>query len=828
MKKLFLHLGLLAVGVVSAETLVDFARSGVVYRMVSAAYAGEAAREQMSIGNDGLVARFDAAKETTPAPWATIAVPPDAAPGVVWDDRTFDLVLRRKPTGRARSDIAINFTDRDGETFQFMPRERETDVSGALRLRYRVDLSNPPASHWGGSVRNGRLDPPIRLSALNVHFDGVEGYGEATFVRIEPPPAEAKVERSVVSREPICTDTTYPGAAPFPGAEALEFRVEPACTGRVTLVLSTESTGSAAQGRMLRFPVTAAPDGRLRCDCRLPFNRRYQFMRLAYDSPVAGGHTLVSATGTFRQTAAEAMRFTVDVPNELGLVRDASERPSVFIANPTETPCAWRADIRLRDIFGRVLAVPFEGTVAAGGTTRVALPWPLPAKGLWRVTAAVTAADGSTAVKEGRFAYIDRHTVTPVLAKPKFRMGIHYHGTHYLPGLVDRTIDALVASGAKFTRTDYSFMFADIEPAPGARNWAKADLLLKKMRAAGLALEIIVGGTPEWAVDPDASCARTNIPWRVGCRPAKPGLFRAFCERFARRYAGEIDYYEVGNEWDLVPAAQLTHEEALRMQREAYEGLHAGDPGACVTPNGWAGATSARLPGPERDNPGLIEAFAAHPELYDAWSLHLHGTAAGYISRLQKEFFPLRARSGLATRPWISGETALSSGYGEEDSVARAVWQKILYAWSWGARDYIWYNLRATGWFDGNEPGYGLITADFRPRAGYAAFSALTTIFEGLDADGRLVSAGGRHLFRFKGEKPDFRGMVVAGWDSVRREVERVRIRTDAKTALLADLMNNRTPVPVVDGAAVLPLDADPQALLLPDATRAEYAPETR
>ena len=166
-------------------------------------------------------------------------------------------------------------------------------------------------------------------------------------------------------------------------------------------------------------------------------------------------------------------------------------------------------------------------------------------------------------------------------------------------------------------------------------------------------------------------------------------------------------------------------------------------------------------------NPGLIEAFAEHPELYDAMPQHLHGPFEYYERSLQKSFFPLRERHGLAKKPWLSGETALTSVFGEEDTVARTVWKKILYAWAWGAADYIWYNLKATGWkASDSEQAYGLITADYYPRAGYAAFSALTEIFEGLDFDARLHSGDGRHVFRFKGEKGGFRGVVIAGWDS--------------------------------------------------------------
>lgn len=54
-----------------------------------------------------------------------------------------------------------------------------------------------------------------------------------------------------------------------------------------------------------------------------------------------------------------------------------------------------------------------------------------------------------------------------------------------------------------------------------------------------------------------------------------------------------------------------------------------------------------------------------------------------------------------------------------------------------GSTDYIWYNLRATGWKpDDSEQNFGVITADYFPRPSYAAFAALSFACQGLDFDG--------------------------------------------------------------------------------------------
>ena len=53
---------------------------------------------------------------------------------------------------------------------------------------------------------------------------------------------------------------------------------------------------------------------------------------------------------------------------------------------------------------------------------------------------------------------------------------------------------------------------------------------------------------------------------------------------------------------------------------------------------------------------------------------------------------------------------------------------------------------------------------DYRPRATFAAFSALTTILQGGRFDARLVDTDRRHVYRF--HSPGDSGLTIAGWDS--------------------------------------------------------------
>ena len=805
------------------ETYIDFSRAKPAdFRIATGAFLDAHEPKQLVIGADGLTARVDAGREKPGTPWATIALAKSLG-SVDFSSRKFALVVT-KLEGRIRKNIAVNITDANGESFQFAPIKTDTDATtGEMRLVYSPNPNGKKG--WGGKVNDGVIDKPAYISAINFHYQG-GGAGLCTMKGIEAVLEERDVPRRTLSVEPISTDTQSPGAPPFHGAKELVFQVEPAVTGKATLTLSTESQGNAQQGKMVEYKGDAI-DGRIVFPVDQVWSQQYEFMNLTCGKPVK----IVKAEGRFCQKKAEAMRLDVDTKNELHICRDESERPELLVTNPAEEPLAWKTTFVLSDVFGREVKIPFERLVRPGETVRVAVPWPLPAKGMWFVKARVLDLDGQVAEKETRFAYIDRHDVTPYIGRSKFLFGIHYHGTKYWPDKIDKTIAALVASGAKFTRCDYDHMWADIEPRPGEYHWEKADTMVEKLRAAGLSLDIIMQNIPPFAFDPE-TLAKTD-GWRKkgyrvrgSCLKPKPGLFRAFCKKYAQRYGTKIDYYEIGNEWDLSGAETFPHDVALSIQREAYEGLHEGCPDVCVTPNGWAYPYTEPNATPDRWNLGIMEFFADHPEVYDRWALHCHGTFAKYVYYLDGGWKALRERTKMKTRGWISNETANTIAFGNEIPVSRQVWQKPLWAWSRGCEAYIWYNLRATGWFDGSEPGFGVITADFHPRATYAAFAALTAIFQNLDFDGAVYSHGLRQLLRFRGTSQVLSdgGLVLAGWDdqSGAKDVRVIRIRTDAKAAELSDYMGNRTSVKIVNGVVEFPMTLNPQALILRGAGVAE------
>lgn len=207
---------------------------------------------------------------------------------------------------------------------------------------------------------------------------------------------------------------------------------------------------------------------------------------------------------------------------------------------------------------------------------------------------------------------------------------------------------------------------------------------------------------------------------------------------------------------------------------------------------------------------------------YDVHPTHQHSGFGAYENDNLTKFFPMRERLGINV-PWYANETALTGVNGAEDGVARNVWMKILWSWAHGSTDYIWYNLRATGWKPADpEQWYGLVTADYYPRAGFAAFSALAHVLSGLDF-ARIVHEGkGRHLFLFKGERGGVALQVLAGWDGFTDPPHPIPVKTDASRAFSIDLMGNIRPAEKRDGGFVFGISKMPGALVMEGASFAE------
>ena len=498
--------------------------------------------------------------------------------------------------------------------------------------------------------------------------------------------------------------------------------------------------------------------------------------------------------------------------DDIHLAYEGEASPVLVLSNKTAEALSLRGAVRVSGFDGTSFSLEASGDLAPHGCRRLPMGRTL-AKGPWLAEATLETATAK-AVAETRFAVVRRRSVTPPVAPGVFRAGFNYHMARYTDADNEKCLKALVQAGAKIVRAGILAGFASVQKQEGVFDWEKPDRYLDLLERSGLAVDTIVYSTPRWATD------EKHVGNHFWASPMKRGLFRKFGEKLTARYGTRIAWYEVGNEWDLFLPEKMTTDEAIAMQREAFEGLKAGCPDAKVIPNGWAVVHSDVIP--HRTQRNMQERLMTEARAFcDAHTVHQHGPYREYRRRLG-EFFAWRKARGIDDMPWYSNETAQTVAGAGEERVAACVWQKILFAWAHGSVDYIWYNLRASGFgpYDG-EQGYGVMTGDFYPRASFAAFAGLTSCFEGLSPKECVHDGPSREVYRFAGTRSGKPVQVLVGWDLRAQTNVSVRVRTDAARAFAVDLFDNRRALPVQDGCVTLTFGQTPAAVLLEDVTAA-------
>ena len=519
-------------------------------------------------------------------------------------------------------------------------------------------------------------------------------------------------------------------------------------------------------------------------------------------------------------SAQPSLRMDVETGNPCRLVRDGkNERPVAVFRNTTDRKLEWDVSLVVEDFFGNKCEERFPVKLAPDGEMRRPIDDALP-KGHRYVTAVATGG-GAVVTNRTTYARIDLHEVTPQQPEGEFRLGVHHHVGRYKGRERNVGMDAAVAIGAKLMRSDM------LQPSGVWKNedkieWKWSDALVDDFLSRGLAIDAVMWWpSAEWALVKDADGKLE----RSGRRVYKPGLMRRYGEMLGEHFGTKVDYYEVGNEWDMTKPNWLPYEDAVRQVREVAEGMKATCPDAKVIPGGFAADSSVRHPShvirpmfQENLMRDVQDVVAAHP-------VHLHGPFKEFA--LKVRWFQQWRRERGINLPWCANETAITTAAMRPTDRAAAVimWQKVLFAWSHGAIDYAWYNLVATG-KDPNDPehGYGLFTTDFHPRCAVSSFAALATTFRHMAADGIAMDGIDRQVMRFVGVGARRGERAVAGWDVFAAEPMKVRVRTDAKRAWQVDTMGNRTDVPVRKGVAVWMISKNPSALLLERASRMELS----
>ena len=601
--------------------------------------------------------------------------------------------------------------------------------------------------------------------------------------------------------------TRYPGMKPFPGAGwiILEAESEGLGTATAELVLS-EFPGGVS--RKFFVPSTNT----MQFCVNLDPSKYYQLRSIGIHNVQKKGNpwkiVFKSLRGIFKTSMASALRIEAKTGNPLHIVREgAREKPMIAIRNASQCRIAAHGVLNVKGFYGDTFNLPVDVALDGGQTVEIPVLGAT-SKGVWKIMGEIKASDGSVAKVDTRFAIMDFHEKKPKQPRGTFRLGVHWHLQRFTTK--DRSIaaSAMVACGAKLTRADMASMASVQGKGPDTWDFKRTDELMDVLESNGLAIDAIIFSVPKWAAKLDCQTSSDWRTWALG-RPT-PGTFERFCEGLSARYGTRIDYYEIGNEWDLNFFFRGTSKDAVEILQEAHSGLKRGCKACCISTCGWT------IPSDTRDaikngRRGIQEYVLRNAKDYfDVHAIHCHGTFMSYADSIENEFFPLRERTNVKDRPWFSNETALTSLWNERNA-ALAVWKKILWAWANGSVDYIWYNLRGTGWnLKDAEQGYGLVTADFRPRDSYVAFASLATVVGGAVFNRAILSANGNYLYEFTKNN----SIILTGWTENSKETE-ISISTDTTNVCHVDIMGNTNRMQKNSKKMVFHISSEPCAIVL-------------
>jgi hypothetical protein len=268
------------------------------------------------------------------------------------------------------------------------------------------------------------------------------------------------------------------------------------------------------------------------------------------------------------------------------------------------------------------------------------------------------------------------------------------------------------------------FAWPDMEPSPGAWNFAGTDLVMKKASAHGVGVVVILGFTPSWANGGNGF----NYP------PTNIAAWRNYVTTVCTRYAGKVAAWEVWNEENIhqfwQPAPDAAAYVALLSQTSPL--IRTADPGATIVMGGVAGLGSDYLDACLNASAAdLIDAIAYHP----------------YPETLYKDdYTPQESRcrnivafvrwliSTHTTRPlriWITEvgwNTCAESPPGVSMDTQASYMLRTLINYGGTEVDrvfyYSLYDEQLNKWDD-----YGLATHDYSPKPAFNYFRTLESVF---------------------------------------------------------------------------------------------------
>ncbi|MBM4431879.1 MAG: hypothetical protein FJ026_16260, partial [Chloroflexi bacterium] len=169
--------------------------------------------------------------------------------------------------------------------------------------------------------------------------------------------------------------------------------------------------------------------------------------------------------------------------------------------------------------------------------------------------------------------------LTPALHE---RLGVNVALERYDEASLAAVLDDLQAANLRWLRQ--RFPWAEIEPQRGQFQWATWERIVQGVTQRDLQLIAVLDTSPAWARS-EADAANPFAP------PRERADFGRFAAAFARRYAAQVDAYQIWDEPNIAPhwgARPADPADYLGLLREGYVQVKAADPTAWVVLAGLA------------------------------------------------------------------------------------------------------------------------------------------------------------------------------------------------------------------------------------------------
>ncbi len=494
----------------------------------------------------------------------------------------------------------------------------------------------------------------------------------------------------------------------------------------------------------------------------------------------------------------ENIVFELDTGKVAAVVEDASQGVKATLTNISSQPVSCRVVGSLKDCDGELQAWKTDVKIDfQPGETKEIGPITVPEKyGVYYADLTLSAEGCPDLVRERTFAHMK---LTGEKTDEKFVKGFkfgcvgHVNPMLCAPQEIEKAAVAMSQIGLRILRVDFGW-----NDNPLHIQWL--DNVVDTFSRHGMNFDFILG----YIMDKNGILMDTSMK-------CYGNLFK--------RFKGRVQYWEMLNEPDLPWGRKNPpqYSDYAKLAKATGQLLRQIDPNAQFMSAGFCQLIGRGRPELPDFHQGAMKECK---DLFDVHCFHGHGHFQNYADNIiDGNLLPKRKELGI-TMPWYANETALTSAACTEKEQAEALFKKLLFSWGRGAIGYTWYNLREKGELRPNgEFQYGMVTHDFYPKPVYAAYNALTGIYNDKEYFSTLDLPKGQWGFAFKSASE----IAVCLWNQSLADT--VVLKSDATSAETIDIFGNRKPLELSNGVVAVPNVSEPLNIILKNATKVVTLP---